>query len=63
MKKKFYVGLPLVIFWTIAGVVLSLVLYIWWTSDVGEFVPVAFIMLLVIPITMEIWLISVFCQC
>ena len=62
MKKKFYVGLPLVIFWTIAGVVLSLVLYIWWTSDVGEFVPVAFIMLLVIPITMEIWLISVFCQ-
>ena len=62
MKKKFYVGLPLVIFWTIAGVVLSLVLYIWWTSDVGEFVPVAFIMLLLLPITIELVLILIFCQ-
>ena len=62
MKKKFYVGLPLVIFWTIAGVLLSIVLYVWWTSDVGKFVPIAFIMLLLIPITMELVLILIFCQ-
>jgi len=60
--KKFYVGLPLVIFWTIAGVLLSIVLYVWWTSDVGKFVPIAFIMLLLIPITMELVLILIFCQ-
>ncbi|MBQ2914986.1 MAG: hypothetical protein IJE50_05650 [Clostridia bacterium] len=59
--KKFYVGLPLVIGWTIV-LTADIATYIWWTSDVGEFVLVAFIMLLLIPLTIEAGLVFFGCR-
>lgn len=59
--KKFYVGLPLVIGWTIV-LTADIATYIWWTSDVGEFVLVAFIMLLIMPITLEAGLVFFGCR-
>ena len=59
--KRFYVGLPLVIGWTIA-LTAAIATYIWWTSDVGGFVPFAFITLLVIPLTIEAAMIFFCCR-
>lgn len=60
--KKHFVGLPLVLVWTFTGLLAGVSLFIWITIDLGQFVPLAFIAFLIIPIILEVILIVLFCQ-
>ena len=59
--KKFFVGLPIVFFWSIICLI-AIIGFFWEVIDVGKFVPFAFITSIMLPLVLEIILIILLCQ-
>ena len=59
--KKFFVGLPIVIIWSIICLI-TIIGFFWEVIDVGKFVPFAFITSIMLPLVLEIILIILLCQ-
>lgn len=61
LMKKFFVGLPIVIIWSIICLI-AIIGFFWEMIDVGKFVPFAFITSIMLPLVLEIILIILLCQ-
>lgn len=61
LMKKFFVGLPIVFFWSIICLI-AIIGFFWEVIDVGKFVPFAFITSIMLPLVLEIVLIILLCQ-